>query len=378
MRHRPEGSQDYRIRPGAKVHRSPLQRYASLLAQKRIEPDDHQSAAVDALEALWLNLVARPAPPRWRIPAGGARNRVRGLYLWGGVGRGKTWLMDLFFEALPLERKQRFHFHRFMARVHAALKTHPSARDPLALIARDWSRRCRILCLDEFFVSDITDAMLLARLLQALTKRGTVLVATSNAHPEELYRDGLQRSRFLPAIDLLKKHCHVLELAGEKDYRLRILEHAEIYHYPLDANAGDSLADSFERIAAGVTLNKRLAINGRPFTAVRRGDGVVWFSFDELCRKPRSAGDYLEIARSFNTVLLSNVPAMDDASADAARRLVHLVDTLYDRNVKLLVSAAAPPAGLYAGERMALEFQRTASRLAEMQGHDYLARPHLP
>jgi cell division protein ZapE len=360
------------------VHRSPSHRYAALLAQHRIEPDDHQSVAVEVLDALWQNLVARPAKPLWLNLPGAAGGAVRGLYLWGGVGRGKTWLMDLLYESLPLEHKQRLHFHRFMARVHAALRSHASARDPLALVARDWSRRCRVLCFDEFFVSDIADAMLLARLLQSLIRRGTVLIATSNTRPDDLYRDGLQRARFLPAIDLLKKHCQVLELAGKTDYRLRILERAEIYHHPLDGDAGRSLARSFERISAGVVLPGRLEINGRPFTAIRRGDGVVWFDFDELCRQPRSTGDYLEIARSFNTVLVSNVPMMDDASADAARRLINLVDALYDRNVKLLLTAATPPAGLYAGERLTLEFRRTASRLTEMQSHSYLARPHLP
>lgn len=360
------------------MHRPPSHTYRKLIAENRIQPDPHQAAAVEALDTLWHRLVAQRRGRIWNGLTGARPAAPRGIYLWGGVGRGKTWLMDLFFEVLPSAHKQRIHFHRFMARVHEALKDHASEHDPLAGIARQWSAHCRVLCFDEFFVSDIADAMLLAGLLRALFERGTVLVATSNVQPDDLYRDGLQRARFLPAIDLLKENTDVIEVAGGADYRLRILECTEIYHYPLDPEAERRLAEGFERISAGTELASQLDINGRSFAAARRGDGVIWFGFDELCRKARSTLDFIEIARSFNTVLLSGIPVMDDASADAVRRLVNLVDELYDHNVKLLVTAEAPAAGLYTGDRLAFEFQRTVSRLTEMQSHEYLARPHLP
>ena len=360
------------------MHHPPLSIYRTLLADGGILPDPDQAAAVTSLDELWHELVSERRSRFWHRFTGGADKPVQGLYLWGGVGRGKTWLMDLFFEALPLRGKQRIHFHRFMARVHEALKARPSSRDPLREIAAEWADRCRVLCFDEFFVSDIADAMLLAGLLEALFERGLVLVATSNIHPDELYRDGLQRSRFLPAIALLKEYTQVHEVAGHTDFRLRILERTEIFHHPLDEGADRCLEQGFQTISGGLELDTGLAVNGRLFTARKRGDGVIWFGFAELCRKPRSTLDYIELARSFNTVLLSGVPILDDSSADAARRFINLVDEFYDRNVKLLISAASSVDKLYSGERLAFEFQRIASRLVEMQSLDYLAKPHLP
>lgn len=341
-------------------------------------PDPHQLEAVHALEALARELTATPAQRWWQRLLGRSPSAPRGLYLWGGVGRGKTWLMDLFFDQLPIERKQRIHFHRFMARVHEALRERASQSDPLPAIAAEWARRCRVLCFDEFHVADIADAMLLGGLLEAMFERGVTLVATSNVPPDDLYRDGLQRARFAPAIAALKQHTRVLHVGGDIDYRLRLLERSALYHQPLDAAAEAGLAASFASMAANCTLPPRLLINQRPFQARQRGDGIIWFEFAELCLEPRSAADYIEIARAFNTVLLSNVAVMDDRQADAARRFVALVDEFYDRNVKLLISAAAPIEGLYTGERLAFEFERTRSRLVEMQSHAYLARPHLP
>jgi cell division protein ZapE len=360
------------------VHQPPLSIYRSLLAEGVIVPDPHQDRAAVALDELWHELVMERRRRFWHRLTSSTREPVRGLYLWGGVGRGKTWLMDLFFEALPVRRKQRIHFHRFMARVHAELKVHGSLRDPLSVVAREWSERCRVLCFDEFFVSDIADAMLLAGLLKGLFESGTVLVATSNLRPDDLYRDGLQRARFLPAIELLNAHMHVLELGGDRDFRLRILKRTEIYHHPLDEDANEALARGFDRMCGGIKLATGLLINGRDFCTRKRGDGIIWFDFEELCLKPRSTIDFIEIARSFNTVLLSNVPVMSDLSNDAARRFINLVDEFYDRNVKLLISAASPATDIYAGTRLTFEFQRTISRLTEMQSHEYLAKPHLP
>jgi cell division protein ZapE len=360
------------------VHRNPLSQYRALTGRGDFTPDSEQLGVVEALDALWRNLehqrnpgfldrlLKRSAPPD------------RGIYLWGGVGRGKTWLMDLFFDELPVRRKQRIHFHRFMQRIHHALRELGDIQDPLTRVAAEWSGRCSVLCLDEFFVSDIADAMLLGGLLGQLFERGVTLVATSNIDPDNLYRDGLQRARFLPAIRLIKENMQVLELAGDTDYRLRILEQSEIFHHPLDAAAERQLTASFDRMAADCELDHQLEINGRAIHARRRGDGVIWFDFTELCGKPRGAIDYIEIARAFNTVMISDIPRLSENDADATRRFITLIDEFYDRNVKLLLSAAAPVRHLYSGDRLAFEFERTASRLTEMQSHDYLAKPHLP
>jgi cell division protein ZapE len=310
--------------------------------------------------------------------AGSRTGRSPRLYLWGSVGRGKTWLMDLFFEQLPIEHKQRIHFHRFMARVHDALREHASRSDPLEVVATEWAQRCRVLCFDEFHVSDIADAMLLGGLLQGLFERGVTLIATSNVAPDELYRDGLQRARFLPAIESLKRHTQVLHVGGDTDHRLRLLERSSLYHHPLDASAEAGLAASYRSMAGDCVLAPEIEINHRRLRARQRGDGIIWFDFEVLCRQPRSAADYIEIARAFNTVLLSGVPVMDANQEDAARRFINLVDEFYDRNVKLLISAETPMEALYAGQRLAFEFERTRSRLVEMQSHAYLARPHLP
>lgn len=360
------------------MHTSPLQHYERLLDSGAFSPDPDQRPVVAALDALWRQLRQ---PPGGRLLNRLQRRKAapsRGMYLWGGVGRGKTRLLDLFYESLPGSAKQRVHFHRFMQRVHSELRDFGRTADPLARIAERWSDRCRVLCLDEFLVIDIADAMLLAGLLEGLFARGVVLVTTSNVAPDDLYQNGLQRAKFLPAIELIKRHTQVMELGGSIDHRLRILEQSEIYHSPLDDGADHALARAFERMAADCELNHELEINGRRFHARRRGDGIIWFDFSELCEKPRGAVDYIEIARAFNTVFLSNVPRMGPGDDNAARRLITLVDEFYDRNVKLLLSAEAGADELYGGDRLSFEFERTRSRLTEMQSHDYLARPHLP
>lgn len=357
---------------------SPLQQYHNLTRQGDFEPDPAQAEVVEALDDLWHALQRQRRPTVLDRIRRHRPEYVRGLYIWGGVGRGKTWLMDLFYEHLPVQRKQRVHFHRFMQRVHSELKQLGKVSDPLTRIAADWSRSCSVLCLDEFFVSDIADAMLLDRLFKNLFINGVTLVTTSNIPPDELYRDGLQRAKFLPAIDLLKNHNRVIELPGDTDYRLRILEQSEIFHYPLDEMAERVMTESFDRMAAECELNHDLDINGRNFHARRRGDGIIWFEFEELCGKPRGAIDYIEIARAFNTVVLSNMPQLGKEDSNTARRFITLVDEFYDRNVKLLISAQAPIRKLYRGKMLEFEFERTASRLTEMQSRKYLGRPHLP
>ncbi|GAB3736394.1 cell division protein ZapE [Luteimonas pelagia] len=317
-----------------------------------------------------------------------AAKEIPGLYLWGGVGRGKTFLVDLFHDGLPLpevspvgeagERgKHRTHFHRFMREVHARLRARSGERDPLAAVAADWGRRLRVLVLDEFFVSDIGDAMLLARLLEGLFAQGTVLVTSSNTPPRNLYKDGLQRVRFLPAIDLIQAHCHVLELDSDTDYRLRALTRSAVYRAPLDADSGDWLRTRWNELAAGAPREDGpLVIDGRAIPAQALAEGHAWFDFDALCEGPRATGDYIEIAREFHTVVVGGIPRFDGTNDDPARRFVHLVDEFYDRHVNLVCTADAAPQDLYAGERLAHAFERTASRLIEMQSAEYLALEH--
>ncbi len=356
----------------------PLAIYERLVREAGYQADPAQRRAIGELDRVWTELNAHPVSGWWAKLRGRRRQAVTGLYLWGGVGRGKTWLMDLFFESLPGKHKLRIHFHRFMARVHAALRNKQSTRDPLEEIAREWAAQYRVLCFDEFFVADIADAMLLGALLQALFAEGVTLVATSNVAPDDLYRDGLQRARFLPAIEALKKHTLSIHVDGGFDFRLRLLQRSEIFLQPLDEHAETGLGRAFAEMSAGCSLAKALEVNGRVLRARQRSDGIIWFDFSELCEGPTSTADYIEIARAFNTVLLSGVPLMDDNAADATRRFINLIDEFYDRNVKMLISAAGPIDALYTGKRLAFEFQRTASRLTEMQSDEYLARPHLP
>lgn len=360
---------------------TPLERYRDAVAAGTHQDDPAQAAAAQALDELHQVLVGRDAKAsltRWLGSLFRGPQPVRGLYLWGGVGRGKTWLMDLFHETLPFRQKRRVHFHRFMREVHRSLKSLGEARDPLERVADGIARDTRVLCFDELYVADIGDAMILGTLFEALFARGVTLVATSNQPPQELYRDGLQRARFLPAIDALEHHTRVFEVAGGTDFRLRALERAALFHTPAGAAADARLAQDFERIASGPgQVGGALEIEDRPIAARRLADGVAWFDFAALCDGPRGAVDYIELARTFHTVLVSGVPRMDAQRDDEARRFVILIDEFYDRNVKLALSADAPLDGLYAGDRLRFEFQRTQSRLLEMQSHDYLAEPHL-
>ncbi len=365
---------------------SPRERYAAAIAGGRMRPDPGQSRTVDAFEALYRALGERPrrgasSPLRY---FGRRRRRpppaVRGLYLWGGVGRGKTMLMDEFFAALDGPAKRRTHFYRFMQSVHEALKRLRERRteDPLGVVAADWAAEIRVLGLDEFHVRDIADAMLLGRLLKGLFDRGVTLVTTSNVPPARLYEGGLQRDRFLPAIAELEARLRVLELAGTEDHRLRALERADVYHFPLGPAADASIAACFDTLVPnGRTEDGPLMVLGRPIATVRRAEGVAWFRFEQLCDGPRGADDYIEVARCFHTVLLSEVPIIGARERDRVRRFISLVDELYDRNVNLVISAAAPPAGLYPEGRDAFEFERTRSRLEEMRTRDYLHREHL-
>ena len=354
---------------------------AAGVAAGRWQPDPAQQPAIAELDRIHRELLAREATPAWRRWLGGAAAQApRGAYLWGGVGRGKTFLTELLAEHLGALPRRRWHFHRFMVEVHARIQALPDdTADTVAVVADQLADELRLLVLDEFIVSDIADAMILGRLLERLFARGVVLVTTSNTEPGNLYRDGLQRQRFLPAIALLQAHCAVVHLDSPHDYRLRQLTRAETYLTPLGAAAERGLADHFERLAADAAREDGpLQVNGRPIPVRALAEGIAWFDFAALCEGPRAAADYIEIARDFHTVLLSGVPLFDTGSENAARRFVHLVDELYDRNVNLLLSAAAEPLWLYGGEKLRQEFERTASRLVEMRSAEDLAREHRP
>jgi cell division protein ZapE len=412
--------------------------YAQQVAERGFRADSVQSAVIDRLSDLRQRLItAREADSarvrRW-FSAFGTKTvsePVRGIYLWGGVGRGKTWMMDLFFQSLPFPERRRRHFHRFMHDVHAELKTLQQREAPLDVVADRIARDARVLCFDELFVADIADAMILGGLFAALFKRGVTLVSTSNVQPRDLYKDGLQRQRFIPTIELLERHVDVVAVDSGIDYRLRRLTQAGTY---LSSSAPDTLkrlkqlcgelADQQDPTGSGANASDNsgrpttgggaghhpaargelhvapatyvvnqsgrpwprqevdpansIEIEGRRIPVVCESGGIVWFDFMALCSGPRSQDDYIEIARDYQSVIVSDVPVLDALHEDEARRFIALVDELYDRNVNLIVSAAAPPTELYRGDRVAFQFERTASRLIEMQSEEYLAREHRP
>lgn len=357
---------------------SPRDRYRLDLARPGFIADPAQADAVEALQKVYEELLAKP-PRRHLVSRRLRYPRVPGLYLWGGVGRGKTHLMDEFFDALPFDRKLRTHFHRFMLDVHERRRSYPDEQDPLKLVAAAIAENVRVLCFDEFFVSDIADAMILGRLFEALFAEHVTLVATSNCAPDQLYKDGLQRQNFIPAIERLKENVTVLNVDGGTDYRLRALTRAALYHTPSDAAAVARLEDAFEDIAPDTgQRDVDLRIHGRDIRARRLADGVVWFDFSDLCEGPRSAADYVELARENQTVLISGIPQLTTDREDPARRFINLVDEFYDRGVKLLLAAEVGQERLYTGNKLGFEFQRTRSRLLEMQSQEYLARPHRP
>ncbi|MFT4726115.1 MAG: cell division protein ZapE [Granulosicoccus sp.] len=365
-----------------------LQRYDAEVSQGLLSSDAEQRDVMRKLDNIGSELARRSLwkPPsqsvfaRWmgksetRVPG------VPGLYLWGGVGRGKTHLCDLFFEELPFAEKSRLHFHRFMQQIHADLRKLEGVEDPIKIIAQDWSSGVRLLLLDEIHVNDITDAMLLGGLLTALFEQGVTLVTTSNVPPEGLYKGGLQRARFLPAIAQICTHTTVIEMMGITDYRLRLLQTEPIYCVSAfvegrsSAETQAAMQAHFERLSAeGLGERDEIELNGRRLPLLGCSADLVWFSFDTLCNTPRSTEDYIEIASVFGTVLISDIPVMDEMSSDAARRFVNLIDEFYDRHVKLVVSAEATADKLYTGKRLAFEFDRAASRLFEMQTTDYLS-----
>lgn len=364
---------------------TPLEKYQLDLKQDDFHYDAAQEMAVKELQRLYDELTQPKKKLTWRVKIkatfgkGMQKPSIQGLYFWGGVGRGKTYLVDTFYDCLPFEKKLRIHFHRFMHRVHQELKPLAGQSDPLKTIAAKLAKEARVICFDEFFVSDITDAMILGKLFEYLFGHGIVLVATSNIIPDELYRNGLQRARFLPAIDLINQNTRVVNVDSGVDYRLRTLEQAEIYHHPLDEQANKNLHRYFAQLAPEVGQeNCDVEIEGRKIPVLRDADGVLMVEFEALCDGPRSQTDYIEISRIYHTVLLANVVQMGQDSDDVARRFIAMVDEFYERHVKLIISAAVPMESLYSDGRLSFEFKRCLSRLQEMQSHEYLARQHLP
>ncbi|HGE8494328.1 TPA: cell division protein ZapE [Serratia marcescens] len=371
---------------------SPLSRYQQALDAGEYQADEVQRRAVAQLDRIYQALLQKPAAS---APAGGLRGKlsrllgkggetapqrpVQGLYMWGGVGRGKTWLMDMFFHSLPGDRKMRLHFHRFMLRVHEELTELQGRENPLDIVADGFKAETDVLCFDEFFVSDITDAMLLATLLQALFARGITLVATSNIPPDDLYRNGLQRARFLPAIDLINEYCDVMNVDAGIDYRLRTLTQAHLYLTPLNDQTRATLDRMFVKLAGKAGEDAPvLQINHRPLQAIRSVDGVLAVDFHTLCEEARSQLDYIALSRLYHSVILYNVQVMGPLKENTARRFLALVDEFYERHVKLVIGAEASMFEIYQGERLRFEYQRCLSRLQEMQSEEYLKLPHLP
>lgn len=369
---------------------TPTSQYLKALNEGSHQPDDVQKEAVSRLEIIYQELInSTPPAPRtsglmarvgklWGKREDTKHMPVRGLYMWGGVGRGKTWLMDLFYQSLPGERKQRLHFHRFMLRVHEELTALQGQTDPLEIIADRFKAETDVLCFDEFFVSDITDAMLLGGLMKALFARGITLVATSNIPPDELYRNGLQRARFLPAIDAIKQHCDVMNVDAGVDYRLRTLTQAHLWLSPLHDETRAQMDKLWLALAGAKRENSpTLEINHRPLATMGVENQTLAVSFTTLCVDARSQHDYIALSRLFHTVMLFDVPVMTRLMESEARRFIALVDEFYERHVKLVVSAEVPLYEIYQGERLKFEFQRCLSRLQEMQSEEYLKREHL-
>jgi cell division protein ZapE len=366
---------------------APSARYHEGVSAHRWEADPAQQALLPEFDRMHAALLAAEANGNGSglfgrlksLLGNDTREGVQGLYLWGSVGRGKTFLMDMFVSSLSPGMALRRHYHRFMGEVHEQLRELGERQDPLIEVAANIASRCRVLCLDEFLVNDIGDAMILGTLLQSLFERGVTLVTTSNTAPENLYKDGLQRARFLPAIALIEKHCRVVQMISSHDWRLRALTQAAVYQVPPSAEAERALSRIFTTQAEGTVQDGgELIINDRPIPVRKRARNIVWFDFAALCEGPRAVADYIALAKTSPAVIISNVPQFSIYTDDAARRFVQLVDEFYDRHVKLILSAAAAITDLYDGERLRAEFGRTESRLIEMQSEEYLASEHLP
>ncbi|MEG2359659.1 cell division protein ZapE [Acinetobacter sp.] len=356
---------------------SPAERYAQALASGQFLPDDAQAQAVHELDRVWHELLQRFKASKKAFRRFRRQSSPRGVYMWGGVGRGKTWLMDQFYDSVPFRRKTRMHFHHFMQYVHRELNKLSGQRNPLDLVAEQIYKEAVVICFDEFFVSNVTDAMILSDLFQKLFTRGVTLVATSNIAPDGLYKNGIHRDRFIPTIEMVKKHCAVLNVDAGVDYRLRVLKQAQLFKTPLTHENKVWMAQRFTALTqTQVQSQEPIIINKRIVETIGHTEDVLWCEYSELCLKPRSPADFIEIANIYNTVLVSNVPHMTDYLSEGTRRFIYLVDEFYDRGVKLLLTSEDSIIDLYQGEKLAFEIERTRSRLLEMQSDDYLNSAH--
>lgn len=365
---------DLRLKPSIK--------YNEILKQPEFNSDAQQSLAISLLDDLYLRLeqTQQFVDGSWwqkLLRRQKSQASIKGIYFWGGVGRGKTFLMDVFYQSLPEENKMRAHFHEFMNQVHRSLKQQASLENPLRNIAQQLAGKIRVLCLDEFVITDIGDAMIMAGLLEPLFEAGVVLVTTSNSAPKNLYRDGLQRVRFLPAIELISQHCDVFNLDGGEDYRLKGLQQTHLYTVPHSSVAIEGIHRYLdEHVTSIQECRESLYIHGRELGFQVCAEDTIWFTFEELCKTTRSQNDYLEIARLFNTLILTDIEKMSAMQDDVARRFVLLIDVIYDHRVKLICTAESSAEDLYQGEKLTFEFERTSSRLIEMQSQHYLANAH--
>lgn len=360
---------------------TPLESYQHDLKRSNFKPDAAQQQAVELTNALYHELLAANEHMHGGFWATLFRKKppyIKGLYFWGGTGRGKTYLIDCFYECLPFKEKHRIHFHHFMLDIHEQLRTLPKSPDPLVIVAKKFAARYQLLCLDEFHIHDIADAMLMVGLLPILVDNGVTIVASSNIAIKDLYKNGLQRERFLSVITLLENVTTEFNLGDDTDYRFNILEKSATYFIGLNEETDKKLTECFDSIApVKAKHNRSITINGRNIDYLASADDAIWFNFRALCQSARSAHDYIEIAQIYTTVMISSIPVMNESCDSAAKRFIHLIDALYDHNVKLICSAEAVAGQLYTGKRLAFAFDRTISRLTEMQTKSYLALPHV-
>ncbi|ARG17175.1 cell division protein ZapE [Acinetobacter nosocomialis] len=356
---------------------SPAERYAEALASGQFMADEAQAQAVQELDRVWKELLNRYKASKKAFRRFRRQTSPKGVYMWGGVGRGKTWLMDQFYESVPFRRKTRMHFHHFMQHVHKELNKLSGQRNPLDIVADQIYKDAVVICFDEFFVSNVTDAMILSDLFQKLFVRGVTLIATSNIAPDGLYKNGIHRDRFIPTIEMVKKNCVVLNVDAGVDYRLRVLKQAQLFKSPLGNEGQNWIAERYSALTQTQTnSHEPIVINNRVVETLGHTEDVLWCEFSELCLKPRSPADFIEIANIYNTVLVSNVPHLTDFLSEGTRRFIYLVDEFYDRGVKLLLTSQDSIIDIYQGEKLAFEIERTRSRLLEMQSDEYLHSEH--
>ena len=356
---------------------SPAERYAQAISSGQFMPDEAQARAVHELNRAWEELILRYKASKKAFRRFRRQTAPQGVYMWGGVGRGKTWLMDQFYDSIPFRRKTRMHFHHFMQYVHKELNKNSGQQNPLDIVAEQIYKNSVVICFDEFFVSNVTDAMILSDLFQKLFVRGITLIATSNIAPDGLYKNGIHRDRFLPTIEMVKQQCVILNVDAGVDYRLRVLKQAQLFKSPLTQDHQIWMAQRFSALTSSQTISEEpIIINGRNVETIGHTEDVLWCEFSELCMKPRSPADFIEIANTYNTVLVSNVPDLNDYLSEGTRRFIYLVDEFYDRGVKLLLTSHASIIEIYSGDKLAFEIERTRSRLLEMQSDDYLQSAH--